>query len=86
MGGLSSAALERLSPDFAWQQLPTPAANALEGAAADSGSAAALAALETVLNNAPLLEGDKNSPLHLTSLAGCVSLRTLLRAADTGTF
>lgn len=57
MGDLSAAALAPLSSDFAWQQLLSPAANTLEGAAADSTSAAALAALESVLKNAPSLGG-----------------------------
>jgi hypothetical protein len=68
-----------LSSDFAWQQLPAPPANALEAAAADPASAAALAALESVVNNAPPLEGAAGPLLCLlcrdddrfTSPAGC---------------
>ena len=57
LGGLSAGTAASLLPDFAWQQLPAPPANALEAAAADPASAAALAALESVINNAPPLEG-----------------------------
>jgi hypothetical protein len=57
LGGLSAATVAPLSSDYAWQQLPAPPANALEAAAADPAAAAALAALESVVNNAPPLEG-----------------------------
>jgi hypothetical protein len=72
LGGLSAAAVAPLSSDFTWQQLPSPPANALESAAADTASAAALAALQAVVNNAPPMEGAAGpTPITLQSSLVC---------------